>query len=116
MDKKKLRRYVLLGSLGLLFAVIVVSGFLRRSSPEPHSVTLTWTAPMPRAGVTIVGYNVYRRTSESESFAKIGEKVLGPPYEDHLVTARRKYVYVVTAVDQTGRESRFSAEITAEIP
>ena len=105
-----------MGVLALLFAVIRVIGFLRHSGPAPHGVTLTWNAPMPRRGVTIVGYNVYRRTSEGGSFVKIAENVSGPPYEDHLITTRRKYVYVVTAVDQAGRESRFSAEITAEIP
>jgi fibronectin type 3 domain-containing protein len=83
---------------------------------EPHGVTLTWQAPPPRKGITVVGYNVYRRAGEGGSFVKIADKVSGPPYEDRMVNSGRMYFYVVTAVDQVGRESRFSAETRAEIP
>lgn len=81
-----------------------------------HSVTLNWRAPEPRAGVTIVGYNVYRRTSDGGGFVRIADRVSGPPYEDRLVNSGTKYIYVVTAVDQAGRESRYSAETEAEVP
>jgi fibronectin type 3 domain-containing protein len=110
---KKVWWYALLGIFALLFTVSVL---LRHHRVEPHSVTLTWHAPAPRSGVTLVGYNVYRRTAESELFIKIAEKIQGPPYEDRLVSSGRKYVYVVTSVDKLGRESRFSAEAAAEIP
>jgi len=83
---------------------------------EPHSVTLTWQAPPSRHGVTVVGYNVYRRAGEGGAFVKVVDRVAGPPYEDLLVNSGRTYFYVVTSVDQAGRESRFSAETKAEVP
>jgi fibronectin type 3 domain-containing protein len=105
--------YVLLFVLVLLFAIVIVA---RRCGTEPHSVTLTWQAPRPRDAIAVVGYNVYRRTNESSSFSKIADKVKGPPYEDLFVSSGRSYFYVVTSVDNIGRESRFSEEATAEIP
>jgi fibronectin type 3 domain-containing protein len=102
-----------LGVLALLLTGIML--WFHRGA-EPHSVTLTWQAPPPRKGVTVVWYNVYRRTVESQSFVKIAVRVPAPSYEDRLVISGRKYVYVVTAVDQVGRESRFSAETGAQIP
>jgi fibronectin type 3 domain-containing protein len=39
-----------------------------------------------------------------------------PRYEDGLVGSGRTYFYVVTAIDQAGRESRFSNEARASIP
>ena len=110
---KKTWWYVLLGVLALLF----IGGMLfRHRQVEPHSVTLTWQAPAPRIGVTLAGYNVYRRTAESDSFIRIAQGVSGPPYEDRLVISGRRYVYAVTSVDKDGSESRFSAEAKVEIP
>jgi hypothetical protein len=63
----------------------------------------------------LIGYNVYRRTAEGV-FVRIAEEVSGPPYEDRLVSSGRWYVYVMTSVDKVGRESRFLAEVKAEIP
>lgn len=101
--------------LGLLLILLVTFVWFRRQA-EPHRVTLTWQAPNPRRGVTVVGYNVYRRTSEEGTFVKIAGKVAGSPYQDHMVNSGRTYFYVVTSVDQVGRESRFSTEAKAEIP
>lgn len=98
----------------MLFTVALI--VLRPDPPKLHSVTLTWNPPPARAGLTLAGYNVYRRTAESNSFVRIAEKVSGPPYEDRLVGTGRNYVYVVTSVDTSGRESGFSAPATAEIP
>ena len=105
-------KLMILGLLGLLVIALV----WRHRRPEPHRVTLTWHAPPPRKGVTVVGYNVYRRTNEGGSFVKIADKVPISLYEDRMVSSGRTYIYVVTSVDQVGRESRFSAETKAEIP
>jgi fibronectin type 3 domain-containing protein len=105
--------YVLLSVAALLLILAMV--WRGHSQATPHSVTLTWNPPAARTGVTLAGYNVYRRTDESP-FVKIAEKVPGPSYEDQLVGSGRKYVYVVTSVDTTGRESRYSAPASAEIP
>jgi fibronectin type 3 domain-containing protein len=83
---------------------------------KPHSVTLTWRSPPVTPGVQIVGYNVYRTTAPSRQFVRIASRVPGPPYEDRLVLSGRTYFYVVTSVDQGGRESRFSDEARAAIP
>jgi len=79
-------------------------------------VTLTWHAPVAGPGVSIIGYNIYRRPDYSGQFAKVASRVSGPPYDDRLVVSGRTYIYVVTALDQAGRESRFSAETRATIP
>jgi hypothetical protein len=47
---------------------------------------------------------------------RIASRVSGPPYEDRLVMNDRIYIYGVTALDQAGRESRFSVEARATIP
>jgi fibronectin type 3 domain-containing protein len=79
----------------------------------PHSVTLMWEAP---PGVSVAGYNVYRSTTSGGEFVKLASRVPSPPYEDRLVVSGRTYFYVVTALDQAGRESRFSSEVRAAIP
>lgn len=82
----------------------------------PHSVTLNWKAPPASTGVKISGYNIYRSTTSGGPYVKLASGVPAPPYEDRLVTSGRTYFYVVTALDQTRRESRFSTEVRAEIP
>jgi fibronectin type 3 domain-containing protein len=82
----------------------------------PHSVTLRWETPPAVPGVLVVGYNVYRSTTSGSQFVKIASRVPAPPYEDGLVVSGRTHFYVVTALDQAGRESRFSAEVQATIP
>jgi len=112
---RKIRLYVLVGAFSLLPTVIVIITS-RHPGTGPHSVTLTWHAPQALRGITVVGYNIYRRAAEGTSFIKIADKVSGAPYEDRLVSSGRKYFYVVTSVDEVGRESRFSQEATADIP
>ena len=103
---------MLLGAVALL---ILATAWLHRRI-EPHSVTLSWQAPPPKTGVNVAGYNVYRRTADGGQFVRIAERVSSPPYEDRLISSGRTYFYVVTTVDQEGRESRFSSEAKAEIP
>ena len=85
-------------------------------SNKTHSVTLTWQAPQPVPGVRIVGYNLYRSTTSGGPFVKLALDLTAPRYEDGLVGSGRTYFYVVTAIDQAGRESRFSNEARASIP
>ena len=81
-----------------------------------HSVTLTWQAPAPVPGVSIVGYNLYRSTTSGGPFVRLASNLTILRYEDHLVGSGRTYFYVVTAIDQAGRESRYSNEARASIP
>ena len=108
------RKIVLLGLMTLLAVGLVWWSHQRRT--QPHSVTLTWRAPSPQNGVTVVGYNVYRSTGAGSQFVRIAFRVPGPSYKDRLVNRERTYFYAVTAVDQIGRESRFSTQVKAEIP
>jgi fibronectin type 3 domain-containing protein len=105
--------YVVL-ALSALVSIVVLT--LRHPASTPHSVTLSWHSPPSHSGVTIVGYNVYRKTVDASSYIRIAERVAGSPYEDRLVSTGRTYLYVVTSLDQDGRESRFSPAVRAEIP
>jgi len=106
----------------LIVAIVVVfaatGGLLLwlHTPPKPHSVTLSWQAPAVKPGSRIVGYNVYRRAEDGLPFVKIADRVPEPHYEDPLVASGRTYVYAVTSVDQSGRESRFSQIARATIP
>jgi fibronectin type 3 domain-containing protein len=100
----------------LVVCTLLCVGLACCHKAQPHSVTLTWEAPRIAPGVSVLGYNVYRSTASGGPFVKLASRVSGSPYEDRLVVSDRTYFYVVTAVDQAGRESRFSAEIRATIP
>ena len=99
----------------LLLGLFVLAG-LAWAAKAPHSVTLTWQPPKVETGFSVVGYNVYRRAKDENTFRKIATQVAGPPYEDHQVVSGQTYFYTVTAVDKSGRESRFSIDIQATIP
>ena len=100
----------------LAVCVLLCVGLTCCRKAQTHSVTLRWDAPRVTPGVSVVGYNVYRSTTSGGPFVKLASRVSGPPYEDGLVVGSRTYFYVVTALDQAGHESRFSAEIRATIP
>ncbi len=65
-----------------------------------HRVALSWT---PSTTSSVVGYNVYRGTSDTT-------------YTDNSVQAGQTYVYVTTAVDGSGKESTNSNQALAVIP
>lgn len=100
----------------LALAAMLCVGLAGGCKAHSHSVTLTWQAPRAVAGSAIVGFNVYRSTNSGGPFVKLASGVPEPRYEDRLVNRDRTYYYVVTAVDQAGRESRFSNETRAIIP
>jgi fibronectin type 3 domain-containing protein len=82
---------------------------------KARNVTLTWDAAPVTSGPPVTGYNVYRSGISGRQFVKIASRVPEPVYEDRQVPGGRTYFYVVTAVDQAGHESRFSAEVRVEI-
>ena len=106
------------GPFRLLLAIcaLLCVGLACCHKAPPPSVTLMWEAPPAVPGVSVTGYNVYRSTTSGGPFVKIASQVPGPPYEDRLLGSGRTYFYVVTALDQAGRESRFSGEARATIP
>ncbi|MFZ0480571.1 MAG: fibronectin type III domain-containing protein [Terriglobales bacterium] len=98
---------------------LVVLGVGLACQPKPqtsHSVTLMWQPPKIDAGVSIVGYSVYRRTKADSNYTRIASRVPAPPFVDRLVRSGQTYFYAVTAMDKSGRESRLSDNVQAKIP
>jgi fibronectin type 3 domain-containing protein len=80
---------------------------------KAYSVSLYWNAS---SGVA--GYNVYRSTSPSGSFAKINSALdPGTGYTDNSVNSGATYYYEATAVNSAGQESAPSTPpVVASIP
>jgi len=97
-------------------ALLIVGLASCHRGSQGHSVTLTWQAAPSNPEATVVGYNVYRRTSPETPYVRIASRILGPAYEDRIVNSGTTYFYGVTAVDQRGRESRLSAIVRVEVP
>jgi fibronectin type 3 domain-containing protein len=110
---KKLRIGLL---LAVLAALLLGIGIWAKRDTGHHHVSLTWQAPPPMPEVTVVGYNVYRRLSPGDRYSRLADRVSTPRYEDSFVQSGRTYFYVVTSLDQSGRESRFSREIAVTVP
>jgi fibronectin type 3 domain-containing protein len=102
--------------LGVVLAILLSGLAVSYLTPKPHRVVLRWVAPAPSPGSRVTGYNIYRSTTSGGPYVKIASLVPGLSYTDGIVSRGRTYFYVVTAVDQEGRESRFSGEIKAVIP
>ena len=92
-------------------AVVALSG-----TGVPLAVDLSWNASSSSTD-TISGYNIYRATGSSSSFAKLNSSVNSPDsYMDSTVQAGTTYEYYVTAVDSTGAESTPSNTATVVVP
>jgi len=82
-------------------------------SVTPYSVNLFWNA----SSSDIVGYNVYRSTSESGHYSKInGTLDPNTAYKDATVVSGHTYYYAATAVDTSGKESAMSTPAEAVVP
>ena len=92
-------------------ATIALSG--TGVAPVAHSVTLGWNASTS----TVSGYNVYRASVSGGPYTKVNSSVdTLTTYVDSTVQSAQTYFYVATAVNSTGAESTFSAEVSATIP
>jgi hypothetical protein len=77
-----------------------------------HSVTLSWTETS-----TVSGYNVYRSTQSGTGYTKLNSGLnASQTYTDASVSGGQTYYYVITAVDGSGSESAYSAQVTAVVP
>ena len=109
------RLFVLLGIA--LLAIGAVFFFLYGThQSKPHSVILAWHPSIPNNGVAIAGYSVYRSTIRGGPYIRLASRVPDTSYTDTMVSNKRTYFYVVTAVDQANRESSYSDEAHAVIP
>jgi hypothetical protein len=83
------------------------------TGPDPHSVSLSWTASTS----SVTGYNVYRGTTSGGPYTKLNSSlVVGTNYEDRPVQAGTTYYYVATAVDSSNNESAYSNQAQAVVP
>lgn len=81
--------------------------------PVPHAVTLNWASGSP----LIAGYNVYRAEQSAGPYTQINSSLITiPQFTDSSVQSGHTYFYVVTAVDQSNRESANSNEVAVSIP
>jgi fibronectin type 3 domain-containing protein len=100
----------------VIIALVIACTVACSSAKGKHSVTLTWQAPRLDKGVSLAGYNVYRRTSKEHEYKKIATRIPNPSYEDTDVKSGESYIYAVAAVDQSGHESRLSEVAQVKIP
>jgi len=109
------------------FASVNVS-FASNASNSPSSATLTGTgvaAPVHTVSLTwiastspnITGYNVYRRTGATGSYAQINTVLdAATAYTDASVVDGQTYYYETTAVNSSNDESAPSSAVQAMIP
>jgi hypothetical protein len=80
-----------------------------------YSVKLTWDVSTSRH--EIVGYNVYRGTTNGGPYTKINSVLNSDTnYTDYKVRSGLNYYYVTTAVDSNGQQSAYSIPTEAAIP
>jgi len=75
-----------------------------------HSVTLTWNTSQ-----NATGYNVYRGTTHSGPYIKVGSGIGVTTYTDVQVTPNQTLYYVTTAVNGSN-ESGYSNVVAVVIP
>ena len=92
---------------------IVTVALTVTAPPVQHTIALSWK---PSAGTNVVSYRMYRSTIAGSSYAMLSSAIGGASYTDQSVQAATSYYYVVTAVDDQGRESAYSSEIRAVVP
>jgi fibronectin type 3 domain-containing protein len=83
------------------------------SSPvrQQHHVDLQWNASTS----TNVTYNAYRSVTQGGPYSPLATAIAGLTYSDSTVKTGTTYYYVVTAVDDQGRESTYSGEAAATV-
>ena len=70
-----------------------------------HSVTLHWQASSSANSSAPLRYNIYRSDDAGQSYPCIARRLQDTSYVDSTVEGGKTYSYVVTALDEKGRES-----------
>jgi Viral BACON domain len=83
------------------------------TSPVQHSVSLTWK---PSTNPRTISYSMYRSTITGGSYGLLASALGIAIYSDRGVQSGTTYYYVVTAVDNAGKESSYSNQIRVAIP
>ena len=82
-------------------------------APSSHTILLNWTASTS----TVMGYNVYRSTSDGSGYVKVNTSLVpATTYTDSGLYSTTTYYYVTTAVDNNGNESAYSNQASAATP
>ena len=82
--------------------------------PEEKTIDLSW---QPDIEPDLSGYIVYRTENEAVWQRISGpEPIPSPAYRDSTAAAGHSYRYAITAIDQTGHESKRSAEAQESVP
>jgi fibronectin type 3 domain-containing protein len=76
-------------------------------------IDLTW---IPNSDSDLAGYNVYRRTENSQPVKINNELIKTPAFRDTNVQPGMKYFYSVSAVDLRNNESGRSPEASESVP
>ena len=76
-------------------------------------IDLTW---IPDSDADLAGYNVYRRTEDTQPVKLNNDLVKTPAFRDEAVQPRMKYFYSVSAVDLRSNESAKSQEASENVP
>jgi fibronectin type 3 domain-containing protein len=82
---------------------------------NPHQVMLSWGAPSGSSD-PITGYNIYRASGGTTSFAVLNSMDAQTAFTDTNVQSGKSYDYYVTSVDSTGLESTPSNTTTVTVP
>jgi hypothetical protein len=87
-------------------------------SPVPpalvqHAVSLAWQGT---TSAKVISFSLYRSTISGSSYGLLASALGTAAYNDQSVQSGTIYYYVVTAVDDQGRESAFSNETRATVP
>lgn len=80
---------------------------------EKSFIDLTWT---PNSDPDLAGYNVYRRTEDSQPVKLNRDLIKTPAFRDESVQPGMKYLYSVSAVDLRNNESAKSREAAETAP
>ena len=83
------------------------------SPPVQHAVALSWNAS---PSTHVVSYSMYRSTISGSSYGLAASAIGGLSYLRSERATGTTYYYVVTAVDDQGRESSDSRETRVVIP
>lgn len=101
--------------LAIIFGGIAGVVLFRVMADQAHSILLKWNPPLPKPGVTVASYRVFRSPQSHGLYDPIASGITGLTYTDHDVHRGMTYYYVVKAVSTTGEESRPSEEVSAAI-
>ena len=90
----------------------VIESLTGDGTTTQYSVALSWNST---SGVA--GYNVYRSTSATGTYAKLNPSVsANTAYTDSTVASGQTYYYAATSVNSGGQESARSSPVQASIP